>query len=77
MPVDQNGDGYAESPGGKRAIVSDMTWSPDSKELAVLVGLPDSAEKSSVFLVELHWNTDTMVNSLFCYPTLLTIVQDR
>jgi len=49
-----NDDGYAESLGGKRAIVSDMTWSPDSRKLAVLVALPDSPEKSSVFLVELR-----------------------
>ena len=54
MPVDRNGDGYAESLGGKRAIVSDMTWSLDGEELAVLAGLPDSAEKSSVLLVELR-----------------------
>jgi Tol biopolymer transport system component len=49
-----NDDGYAESLGTKRAIVSDMTWSPDSKKLAILVALPDSPEKSSIFLVELR-----------------------
>ncbi len=47
-------DGYAESLRGKRAIVSDMTWSPDSKKLAVLVALPDSLEKSCIFLIELR-----------------------
>lgn len=49
-----NDFGYAESLGSKRAIVSDITWSPDGEQIAVLVGLPDSPEKSCIFLVELR-----------------------
>jgi hypothetical protein len=33
-----NDTGYAESLSAKRAIVSDLTWSPDSKTIAILVG---------------------------------------
>ena len=45
---------YAESLGGKKAIVSDITWSPDSTIIAMLVALPESSEKSRIFLVELR-----------------------
>jgi Tol biopolymer transport system component len=48
-----NDNGYAESLNGKRAIVSDLTWSPDGKTIAILVGLPDSTD-ARIFLVELR-----------------------
>ena len=46
-----NSTGYPESLNGKRAIVADMTWSPDGKTIAIVVGLPDSTD-ARIFLVD-------------------------
>ncbi|MDD5038951.1 MAG: hypothetical protein PHN78_06510, partial [Dehalococcoidales bacterium] len=48
-----NDYGYAESLNGEKAIVSDLTWSPDGNEIGILVAFPDSNE-SRIFLVELR-----------------------
>jgi Tol biopolymer transport system component len=48
-----NGTGYPESFAGKKVIVSDMTWRPDGKAIAVLVAFPQTAE-SLIYLVELR-----------------------
>jgi Tol biopolymer transport system component len=50
-----NTPGYAEYMNGNRTIASDITWSPDSKTIAVLVAYEDGPSlKSKILLIQLR-----------------------
>ena len=52
-----NEPGYPEYMGGKRCVVSDISWSPDGKKIIVLVayeGTGFAGLKSKIVMVELE-----------------------